>query len=335
MENGLDALPVAGILAVVLPFFLLSLVVFSPAVRIYFYSWRGNREAVIKIYEKMLQHNPQKANLYTLLADLYLLQRRDDEAALKVYETVLLLNLPTRNREALHLLLAEKYIEQGRRDPEAIAVLEKALAIEQRQQNQAGERRQLGWKPADTLVPTTEDAKSNMPPAANLSPEQADAPASNIAVCSPAMSEAVWPFWSFVTHETRQQIEETLAALLKKDDDISKVALLSPNGQILFEQSVSEQTLATVADSHDASLAIAAALMHLKRATENLSTLGELNEINLQSAYRSLLVMQTGNQSGLVTVARSGEHLGMILLEAREAARSIQKLMPTNIPLVT
>lgn len=113
----------------------LGLLVFSSEKRANYYLWRKNYPAAANLLEKMLARHPEKAGLYAPLAELYLRLGRDDERALKVYQTVLRLNLPTRRREEINAALAQKYLAEGRTDSEVIEVLENALKVESRKQS--------------------------------------------------------------------------------------------------------------------------------------------------------------------------------------------------------
>ncbi len=113
---------------VVLP--LLGFIFFSTAPRIAFHRWRKNHLAAVKAFEKLLERNPQKVNVYAPLAELYLRLGRHDERALKVYKMVLQLNLATRKRDEMNAIVAQKYLAEGRTDSEVIDVLESALKSE-------------------------------------------------------------------------------------------------------------------------------------------------------------------------------------------------------------
>lgn len=126
--------PIGAVIAVILlP--ALGFLFFSPEKRANYYLWRKNYPAAASIFEKMLERHPKKAGLYAPLAELYLLLGRNDERALKVYKTVLHLNLPTRRRDEINAALAQKYLAEGRTDSDVIEVLENALKVESRKQN--------------------------------------------------------------------------------------------------------------------------------------------------------------------------------------------------------
>ncbi|MGH7450835.1 MAG: tetratricopeptide repeat protein, partial [bacterium] len=117
---------------VVLP--LLGFLIFSPELNAQLHLLRGNYTAAAQIYEKTLTRYPKKVKLYPLLANIYLLLGRNDESAIKVYKTVLQLNLATRHRDEISTIVAQNYLTEGRTDSDAIEVLESALKAEQRRQ---------------------------------------------------------------------------------------------------------------------------------------------------------------------------------------------------------
>jgi len=119
---------------VILP--LLGLIAFSPATRAKIHCLRGNYAAAALLYESVLARHPDKVKFYLALANLYLLLGRRDEAALKIFKTILLLNLATKNRDEISTIVAQSYLTEGRTDSDAIAVLEGALQAERRKQGQ-------------------------------------------------------------------------------------------------------------------------------------------------------------------------------------------------------
>jgi hypothetical protein len=124
------------------PFFaaliLLSCFVFIislPGTRARIHLWRGNPAAAARIYESKLQRNPRKMKLYLPLANIYLKMQRKDDGAIKIYQTILQLNLATEEREKFSEMVAQRYLAEGRTDAEVIEVLENALKAESRKQS--------------------------------------------------------------------------------------------------------------------------------------------------------------------------------------------------------
>jgi len=132
-----STLYVAGAAAALLVLPLLGLVVFSPAARARFYLLKGDYAGAAALYEKALTNNPQRVKLYPTLANIYLLMGRHDERALKVYKTILQLNLATKNREEITATVGQHYLSEGRTDSDAIDVLENLLKVEHRKLGKA------------------------------------------------------------------------------------------------------------------------------------------------------------------------------------------------------
>ncbi len=120
-----------GVLAALLLLPLLGFVAVSPATHARYYLMRNDFSAAAAIYEQLLARHPQRTKFYPALGNLYFLLGRRDLQAMKVYKTILQLNLPMRNREGINAIVAEHFLTEGRTDSDAIEVLENALKIEQ------------------------------------------------------------------------------------------------------------------------------------------------------------------------------------------------------------
>jgi len=103
----------------------------SPMVRARFHMSRADYLGALRIYEKLLERNPKRVHLYPKLAHLYLLLGRTDERALKVFKTILQLNLVMPNLEQINTIVAQHFLTEGRTDSDAIQVFEDALKAEQ------------------------------------------------------------------------------------------------------------------------------------------------------------------------------------------------------------
>ncbi|HEX9653347.1 MAG TPA: tetratricopeptide repeat protein, partial [bacterium] len=126
-EMTLRWIPIAGWAVVLLIFSSGVIFVFTPTMRARFNLLQGKYDRAAALYEGMLQKNPGKIKLYPFLANIYLLEKRRDERALKVYETILRLNILTNKREEITSILANHYLNQGRTDMSAIQIMEKEL----------------------------------------------------------------------------------------------------------------------------------------------------------------------------------------------------------------
>lgn len=98
-----------------------------PTTRARFLQWRGNDVAAAEIYEKKLTKSPHRVKLYLALAKIYLRMGKTDEGAMKIYKTILQLNLATHEREKFNTIVAQQYLAEGRTDSEALEIIENAL----------------------------------------------------------------------------------------------------------------------------------------------------------------------------------------------------------------
>lgn len=114
---------------------MLSLVSSAPTLRARYFLWRGNFQCAARIYEKILERDPARVKYFMPLAEIYLGLGKEDERAVKLYKTVLQLNLVTHQREAMKTIIAQAYVAQGSADGEGIEFLEHALETEMRKQS--------------------------------------------------------------------------------------------------------------------------------------------------------------------------------------------------------
>jgi len=121
----------AGMLTALLLVPLLGFVMMSPTTRARYHLMRNDYSAAAAIYERLLARRPERTKLYPALANLYFLLGRRDPQALRIYKTILQLNLPIQNREGINAIVAEHFLTEGRTDSDAIEVLENALKTEQ------------------------------------------------------------------------------------------------------------------------------------------------------------------------------------------------------------
>lgn len=122
----------AFIALIVLPF--IGVLLISQTIRAQYHIFRGHYLEAAQIYEKSLARRPDRKKLIAALATLYLRLGRRDEAALKIYEKALQLNLIVRNHEEINAIVSQNYLTKGRTDPDVIEVLEDALKAERLKQ---------------------------------------------------------------------------------------------------------------------------------------------------------------------------------------------------------
>jgi len=80
-----------------------------PSARARFYIINGKYDNARAIYEGMLTMKPDDEKIHSTLANIYLLENRTDEAAIRIYETILKRNINTRRNEDIKSILKEYY----------------------------------------------------------------------------------------------------------------------------------------------------------------------------------------------------------------------------------
>jgi len=125
-------------LAIILP--VVGLYAFSPAARARILLLQGDYSKAAEIYERLLARRPTRLKLYPVLANIYLLEGRTDEQAIKVFKMILQLNLLTHRRDDINAIVAQRFLSEGRKDHDAINIMEDALLIEMRKLEQAAKR---------------------------------------------------------------------------------------------------------------------------------------------------------------------------------------------------
>ena len=103
---------------------------YTPKARVFYHLMRHNYGHAARIYERLIARHPTRAKYLPKLAHLYLKDGRRDETAMKIYRTVIQLNLATPDREEINSIVAQNFLNEGRTDSDAIEVLEKQLALE-------------------------------------------------------------------------------------------------------------------------------------------------------------------------------------------------------------
>ncbi len=114
-------------------FLVIGVVWFSPELRANYWLWRGQFKKARKIFEFMIEQNPEKVNLYRKLAKIYYLENRRDKKALKIFEVIIRLKIPFEWKDEILTEVAKYYIIEGRKDAEAIKLIEKAVDREIKQ----------------------------------------------------------------------------------------------------------------------------------------------------------------------------------------------------------
>jgi len=111
---------------------LLGTMMFSPTTRAKLYLLQGKYDRASRIYEQLLYKRPERHKFYITLANIYLIGNRTDETALRVYETVLQMNISPLLKQRLSTAVQYNFLKQGQGDNDAqqISYLEDELRRE-------------------------------------------------------------------------------------------------------------------------------------------------------------------------------------------------------------
>ncbi|MCI0515202.1 tetratricopeptide repeat protein [candidate division KSB1 bacterium] len=107
--------------------FVLALLYFMPSARARLYLIRGKYDKARPIYESQLTTRPGDPRLYITLANIYLLENRKDESAIRIYEAVIRMNLNTQRNDDIKNILREYYQRRKNNAPLTTDVVEEAL----------------------------------------------------------------------------------------------------------------------------------------------------------------------------------------------------------------
>ncbi len=94
-----------------------SLFIISRTGRALFYRWRGDDISAALLYERIIAQKPDRIRAYPPLAEIYLRLNRRDATAMRIFQRVLTLNLPTRHRAEIHAIVAEQDRHENQEPP--------------------------------------------------------------------------------------------------------------------------------------------------------------------------------------------------------------------------
>lgn len=92
-----------------------------------FYFKRQQLAKAAQVFEKIRQRNAGDAANNLRLAEIYFRQKREDEPAIRVYESVILNDLATPIKSEISTIVAYYYLSKGNTDSEKIEILEKVM----------------------------------------------------------------------------------------------------------------------------------------------------------------------------------------------------------------
>jgi tetratricopeptide (TPR) repeat protein len=107
--------------------FVLAVLYFMPGARARLYLIRGKYDKARPIYESLLTTRPGDPRLYITLANIYLLENRKDESAIRIYEAVIRMNLNTQRNDDIKNILREYYQQRKNNASLATDMVEEAL----------------------------------------------------------------------------------------------------------------------------------------------------------------------------------------------------------------
>ncbi len=93
----------------IIALFIFALLYFIPMARARFHLIRGKFDKAKPIYESLLTTRPGDPQLYKTLANIYLIENRDDEPAIRIYESVIRMNINTQRNEDIKAILRKYY----------------------------------------------------------------------------------------------------------------------------------------------------------------------------------------------------------------------------------
>ena len=120
----------AGIIfsAIVLP---IALVFFlSPEIRARYYLKQGKYVRAGQLYEHIISKHPEKTKVYVSLANIYLVNDRKDQMALKVYQNALKNEIDVSMKEKIVSIIAKECLNNNIVDNDSVNVLTQALQNE-------------------------------------------------------------------------------------------------------------------------------------------------------------------------------------------------------------
>jgi len=116
-------------------------------------------------------------------------------------------------------------------------------------------------------------------------------------------------------------LNQTLLELLESNADIKAALVVSPDGLVIASQ------LGGISTEPDVVSAMSAAFLGLaKRAIKTLKC-GDLSEVVAQGTESSLRIYACGEKAVLAIVTKSNANIGLINIDAREAAKKVIEIL--------
>ncbi len=126
-----------GFLMVILP--VAGFIALFPGPRAQYLIALKKYDAAAGIYERLIEKQPERLELYPKLARLYLLTNKRHDFALYIYKTIVQLKLEMENRDKITTILTQAYLKEATPDSDAIQLLENLLKEEQNRKSRDGD----------------------------------------------------------------------------------------------------------------------------------------------------------------------------------------------------
>ncbi|MBN1351735.1 DUF2225 domain-containing protein [candidate division KSB1 bacterium] len=107
-----------------------AVLIFIPAIRGKLFILRGKTEQASQVYQRMYEKHPRNLKLCLNLGNMLYKLHREDEKAVKIYETILRHGLDTPYKKGISTIVAYHYLKNGNADQDKIKILEQALSSE-------------------------------------------------------------------------------------------------------------------------------------------------------------------------------------------------------------
>jgi len=111
--------------------------ILSPTVRARFYLMQGKYKKACQLYEHILSKKPQHTKISITLANIYLINERRDEMALKVYQVALQSEIDSTMKQKITSIIASDYLKRNIIDKNSVGILTQALQEEIKKLNRA------------------------------------------------------------------------------------------------------------------------------------------------------------------------------------------------------
>jgi tetratricopeptide (TPR) repeat protein len=127
-NNPILTLTIGFIIGIFIPF--LAVMLLFPTARAKLYLFQKKYDKARNIYERMLDQNPERINLYITLANIYMNEKRKDEIAVRVFEKAIEANASSHFKKQIRPILSQYYLDRQKISNSSLNLLEASLEDE-------------------------------------------------------------------------------------------------------------------------------------------------------------------------------------------------------------